>query len=172
MLGLAICFFTAGIMLFGSWLGLRGSASDWTVPLCLALSLAFIALGMILFVWDMSRRRTIRDFAPRTRAQERDTELLIEIRENAGWLKERLLRHPFDEPAAFDYSRRMQKLEDLRGLVSHHVTIIAAMQEFSRAAGVFWTFKDSTDNHEEYKEYQGRLVSAHKNLIEEIQRTI
>ena len=155
-----------GVNMIALWAMLSDSVPAFVAPLCLAIGLTLIFVALILLVVRAVRRRPNGRIVPSNRAKERDTELLIEVRECAGWIKECLTDPLFNNLEMLGAFKRTQQLSDLRTRLSHHPKIAGAMLKFRYAAAELESAKGNR------AELQERLISAHRDLIEEIGRII
>lgn len=171
---LALGLFTAGAAVFTAWimLMLNESSIAFLRPVCLAVSLALILASIIVFIVYIVRRRTGARHVLRSVAQESDAKLLVEVRENAGWLKACLIGSALGKEERLECSRRMKRMKDLQGSLSYRLRIPSAIEGFHLAVHGCLMSGSRSDDSKKFVEAQQQLLAAHRRLMNEIQRII
>jgi len=90
------------------------------------------AIAVIIAKWIEIR------FRRKHKAHERDTELLVQIREHAGWIKERLAGYLPFESYQKELRERLGKIGDLRGLAAHYPQVNSSAMKFANTVGRMW----------------------------------
>jgi len=142
------------------------SVPTFVAPTFLAIGLASIFVAFVLLVVHAIRKTRNTRSTPVSVAKAHDTKLLIDVRECAGWIMGCLTDPLFNNLELLGMFKRTQELTYLQARLSHHPKIAEAMMRFRLAAR---KLESAKENRTELNE---RLVSAHRDLMEEIGRII
>jgi len=140
---------------------------SWAVSLAVGILGALVgALAVIASKWLEIR------FLRGRKAHEREAVFLAEIREHAGGIKERLLDYTPRESILGEYCERMQRLDELRGLLAYHSDLVYPIISFYRSAGVIAQFADDLHDWGQELELRKRLAKDFEDLAAKIAKLL